>query len=75
MMTSVEALMQRLSERTTERNYYMGMCDVLAARIEALETALRKIVDECWRVFPDEAGIIHECEIIARTALDKDTAK
>ena len=45
MTTSIEALMQRLNERTTERDYHIGVSDILAARIAALEAALREIAN------------------------------
>lgn len=37
MTTSVEALLQRLEERTTERDYHKRVGDMLAARIQVLE--------------------------------------
>lgn len=40
MTTSVEALMQRLDERTTERDYHIRVADKLADRIVVLEALL-----------------------------------
>jgi hypothetical protein len=66
--------MQRLEERTTERNYHMRMSDILAARIEALEAALREIAAGSVRsscIARDVLGITFE-EAMARAVLDKD---
>jgi hypothetical protein len=80
--------MQRLHERTTERDYHKRMCDTLAARIEALEAALERCAkfaddfdchlggypnEEAQQFY--ETGVLDASSLIAkhiRAALDKD---
>jgi hypothetical protein len=69
MTTSIEALMQRLNECTTERNYHMGVSAILATRIEALEAVLTEIFAEC----NDARGeLARDIKNMIRAALAKD---
>lgn len=43
MKTSTEALMQRLAERTTERDYHMRVSDQLAERIREKDAEIARL--------------------------------